>query len=139
MATAYSAIDSGTPRAREVSAYPDGDVPGKGDAFNRRWRDLRAYAALIADGDVTDPCPGADHWNARNLAPERDRAEKAIREGRRRLVRCREHTANMFTATTARAPRIRAFAKNAQTTMKTTATILKGRTRRSLIKSNGSE
>jgi hypothetical protein len=104
MAEAYSAIDSGSSRAREISAYPDGDVPGKPESWNRRWADLRAYAARIAAGEVEDPCRGADHWNARNGA-EADRAAKARAEGRWALVRCKQATANEFNrAVASRAP-----------------------------------
>lgn len=87
--TSYSVLyRSDTPRAREVSAYPWGDVPGKSARWNRRWADLRALAVELAAGEHGNPCEGAIGWGG---------TVDAVRDGQVPVV-CAAKTANWFYA-----------------------------------------
>ncbi len=87
MLYAYSAMyEEKTKRAREISRYPWGDVPGKGEQFNVQWADQRVYAIVIFLGAVPDPCPDAVHWGGRT-----DRRPEHFIQ-----VACSPPTANRF-------------------------------------------
>lgn len=75
-----------TPRALEVATFPWGDVPGKSEAFNRRWAALRRFVERAAHGEVRDPCPGARWWGG-TMDPPRGRMVPA---------RCLRETSNTF-------------------------------------------
>lgn len=77
-----------TVRAVEVRAFPWGDVPGQGAAFNARWAALRAFVERVVAGDVADPCPRAVHWGGRMDVPR----------GKMIPARCAAPTANTFYA-----------------------------------------
>lgn len=49
-----------------------------------------------AHGLLLSPCPGAEHWGARNLRSDLSRAALAVREGRWHVVACLEQTGNRF-------------------------------------------
>lgn len=98
MAIAYSAIDSGTDRARLATQLPDGDEPTWGKGTNARWLKLRAHAANVMAGRVANPCAGASHWGARTLPGDVRRAVSAVQAGRWRVVECSAETANAFYA-----------------------------------------
>lgn len=98
MTVKYSALDSGTERARKALRLPIGFDAGE----MAQWHALVAMAAGALAGTVADPTPRAMHWGARNLPEDTDRAAKAVREGRWRLIR--SATANAFYAER-RAPR----------------------------------
>jgi hypothetical protein len=85
---AYSALSAPLPRAREISAYPWGDVPGKSESFNQRWARLRELVQALAEGHHRDPCPHAMHWGGHMDHPQ----------GRMIPARCVVKTANIFYA-----------------------------------------
>jgi len=89
-----------SPRARWVRAMPDGDVPGQGRAWNRRWARLRHHARAVLAGRVADNC-GADHWGSRTLEPDVRRARRAVEAGRWVHARCAD-TVNAFYVTVRR-------------------------------------
>lgn len=97
----YSALDANTPRAAEVRAYPWGNHPGKSESWNRRWQRLRDHATRIVAGEVADPC-GADHFGARDIPVDVERAERAIRAGKWARIRC--GTKNAMYRVVTRAP-----------------------------------
>lgn len=74
------------PRARWVRHLPDGDVRGKGAAWNTRWRDLRGLIARFDAGLLEDPCPNAFGWGG----PMDSRRPGQVR------VRCAVKMANWF-------------------------------------------
>lgn len=82
----YSALDSGTPRAREVLGFTWSDMPDRGTQWNREWAALRELVKRIDAGEVRNPCPGAEHWGGTMDTP------------RARMIRveCRPETANTF-------------------------------------------
>jgi hypothetical protein len=84
----YSAIGANNPRAKEVSEYPWGDIPGKPEPFNERWLRLRELVSEFADGQHADPCPRAEHWGGSMDHPH----------GRMVPARCAAATANTFYA-----------------------------------------
>jgi hypothetical protein len=96
MAFRYSSIRSDQPRARFARSLPDGDEPTWSSAQNRRWAELRKHVADALAGRVSNPCPRATHWGARDLPIDRARAMDALTAGRWRLVHCKVHTANAF-------------------------------------------
>jgi hypothetical protein len=98
MAIAYSAIDSGTERARLAAQLPDGDESTWGKGTNERWLRLRLHARAVLAGRAANPCKGASHWGARVLPNDVRRAVNAIEAGRWRVVECSEQTSNAFYA-----------------------------------------
>jgi hypothetical protein len=86
----YSALFANNPRAKEVRAYPWGDVPGKSATWNRRWEQLRNLVVEVASGQHEDPCPRAEHWGGKMDKPR----------GRMVKARCAASTANTFYAVT---------------------------------------
>jgi hypothetical protein len=88
----YSAIEAKTERAREVRAFPWGDIPGKADAFNQRWQRLRELVVEVAAGQHKDPCPRAEHWGGSMDHPK----------GRMIRARCAASTVNTFYAVRAK-------------------------------------
>jgi hypothetical protein len=96
MAVRYSALDSGTERAAQALRLP----AGLDAAELPKWHALTSVVEGALSGRVKSPCGRADHWGARNLPRDRDRARKAIDEGRWRLLGCT--TANAFYAETGR-------------------------------------
>ncbi len=86
----YSAIDADNPRAREVSAWPWGDISGKSERFNERWAELRELVTEVLRGARDDPCPRAVHWGGAMDAPK----------GKMVPAKCASATANTFYAVT---------------------------------------
>jgi hypothetical protein len=84
----YSALSAKNGRAREVRAFPWGDIAGKPTAFNRRWQRLRALVVEVASGQHKDPCPRAEHWGGTMDRPR----------GNMIKARCAAPTANTFYA-----------------------------------------
>ncbi len=74
-----------------------------------RWDALVGVVEEALARTIPDPCPHATHWGSPSAQlPDVDRAERALREGRWRLVKCRTKTANAFYAENG--PRARAKA-----------------------------
>jgi hypothetical protein len=88
MLSAYSAVHANNPRAKEVRAFPWGDVPGKSKVWNRRWQRLRELVVEFASGQHADPCPRAQHWGGTMDHPQ----------GRMIPARCSAVTVNTFYA-----------------------------------------
>jgi hypothetical protein len=88
----YSSIRVDTPRSKEISEFPWGDVPGKSDRFNERWQQLRELVTEFEQGVHADPCPSAEHWGGSMDAPQ----------GRMIKARCAMSTRNTFYAIGAR-------------------------------------
>lgn len=93
----YSALDADNERAAEVRTYGWGNVEGKGKRWNAQWAKLRALVAEFDRGEVDDPCPTARHWGGLAIDADRERAERAVREGRWRRADC-GRTSNTFYA-----------------------------------------
>lgn len=92
----YSALSSRTPRARFARSLPWGNHPEKPDGWNASWQRLREHAAAVLRGEVADPCPRAAHWGSGSVRVDRERAARAISDGRWARVRCREVVVNRF-------------------------------------------
>lgn len=88
----YSAVDARNARARAVRRWPWGDVPGKGEAFNALWAQLRELVTETLAGEHEDPCPRAIGWGG-PMDP--------VRAGQR-PVRCKVRTRNWFYAAVGR-------------------------------------
>jgi hypothetical protein len=88
MLSDYSAVHADNPRAKEVRAFPWGDVAGKTTRFNRNWKRLRELVIEVASGQHADPCPRAQHWGGSMDDPH----------GRMVPARCSIVTANTFYA-----------------------------------------
>lgn len=84
----YSAIHANNPRAKEVRAFPWGDVTGKSKVWNKQWKRLRDLVVEFASGQQPDPCPRAQHWGGSMDAPH----------GRMVPARCSAVTVNTFYA-----------------------------------------
>ena len=84
----YSALSANNARAKEVRAFPWGDVPGKPEGFNRRWQRLRELVVEVASGQHEDPCPRAEHWGGKMDKPR----------GKMVKARCAATMANTFYA-----------------------------------------
>ena len=97
MAHAYS-LDKHTPRARRARHLPRG-LPAR---ELPRWLELVATAQGVLDGTVANPCPRAMHWGSRTLPTDVARAERALGQGRWRVVRCTRGMANAFYALTSK-------------------------------------
>jgi hypothetical protein len=96
MAWRYS-LNKTTPRA----AYAQ-RLPAELSATEmKRWNTLVGVVEATLARLIPDPCPGATHWGSpsRQL-PDVERAARAIREDRWRVVQCRTRTANIFYAET---------------------------------------
>ena len=86
--SAYSAVHANNPRAKEVRAFPWGDVTGKSSVWNRQWKRLRELVVEVASGQHRDPCPRAQHWGGSMDSPH----------GRMVPARCSAVTVNTFYA-----------------------------------------
>jgi hypothetical protein len=103
MAHAYS-LDKPTPRAAFARQLPQGLPVQELPRFNA----LVAIATRVLQGTLANPCPRARHWGSPVLKPDLERAERAIAQGRWRVIQCRRPTANRFYgATTKRQFRVR--------------------------------
>jgi hypothetical protein len=92
MAIAYSAVDADTPRAVRARAMP-GNLTAR---ELPRWRALVATVEGVLSGRVR-AC-SATHWGSPHPSlPDHERAARAVREGRWRVVNC-GRTANRFYA-----------------------------------------
>ena len=101
MARAYSGRHLGTrasPRPWIAGLRLDGGMPRRWPASRRawsryrgRWLDVLEYAQDVLDGEVLDPCPGADHWGMRT-GIDWERAQRAGWD----LVECDLPTRNAF-------------------------------------------
>jgi hypothetical protein len=72
--------------ARLARALVWGDHAGWGEPDNRRWARLRAIALRLLAGDIPNPHPRARHFGSRVLRTDRERAARAIEQGRWRAL-----------------------------------------------------
>ena len=93
MAYAYS-LNKPTPRAAQARALPAG-LPAR---ELPRWQALVRIAQGALEGRISNPCPRARHWGSPVLAPDVERAGRAIRQNRWVVVVCTRRTANTFYA-----------------------------------------
>ena len=100
LALDYTALGRGygVPRNDFGRQLPDGPVAAWSSSANARWRRLRAAVRAVVEGRAGTPCRGASHLGSLTEQPDVGRAERAIKAGKWRRVRCAQDVVHAYYA-----------------------------------------